>query len=335
MPIQRCQCPSGPTGYRWGESGTCYCGPGARAKAERQAAAIRARGYRADADDVWRIREKQAPSPAALSAVLSRWIVGSMRPVYARMVAVVEEWERRQVRADADVDAAGAMVLQSALRSVVARAADEPELPFPERQVYATSEAAYRQAMRAERRMLVRLGANRGSLAARLGVDEGGLLGVDIAPSAEDRAALRAWAAGVEGESGIGLMRSEYSKRIERLDERIAAWVRDGTSTRAIVSEIHASLGTDRRHAELVARDQIAKLNGAITKSTQGAAGIVEYTWRSSSDGRTRKAHAQANGNPYAWNNPQVEGVDGRMVHPGEDIQCRCTAIPVIPDDLL
>jgi hypothetical protein len=41
MPIQRCT-RKGKSGYRWGKSGKCYLGRGARRKALRQARAIRA-----------------------------------------------------------------------------------------------------------------------------------------------------------------------------------------------------------------------------------------------------------------------------------------------------
>lgn len=44
MPIHRCK-RNGKYGYQWGNSGKCYIGPGARAKAAKQAAAIRASGY--------------------------------------------------------------------------------------------------------------------------------------------------------------------------------------------------------------------------------------------------------------------------------------------------
>lgn len=43
MPIRKCS-HNGKSGYRWG-SQKCYTGPGARARAERQAAAVRASGY--------------------------------------------------------------------------------------------------------------------------------------------------------------------------------------------------------------------------------------------------------------------------------------------------
>lgn len=39
MPIQRCQS-GGKSGYKWGEKGHCYTGPGAREKAAKQGRAI-------------------------------------------------------------------------------------------------------------------------------------------------------------------------------------------------------------------------------------------------------------------------------------------------------
>ena len=44
MPVQRCS-KSGKSGWKWGASGKCYSGPGAREKAERQGRAVRASGY--------------------------------------------------------------------------------------------------------------------------------------------------------------------------------------------------------------------------------------------------------------------------------------------------
>lgn len=44
MPIKRCTI-NGKKGWKWGDSGHCYTGPGAKAKAARQAAAAYAAGY--------------------------------------------------------------------------------------------------------------------------------------------------------------------------------------------------------------------------------------------------------------------------------------------------
>ena len=45
MPVQRCQ-KNNKKGWKFGSSGTCYTGRGAKAKAERQGRAIRASGYK-------------------------------------------------------------------------------------------------------------------------------------------------------------------------------------------------------------------------------------------------------------------------------------------------
>lgn len=41
MPVMRCQ-KNGKPGYKWGKTGTCYTGRGAKAKARRQGRAIEA-----------------------------------------------------------------------------------------------------------------------------------------------------------------------------------------------------------------------------------------------------------------------------------------------------
>lgn len=45
MPVKQVK-ENGRTGYKWGNTGTTYFGPGARAKAQQQAKAIYASGYK-------------------------------------------------------------------------------------------------------------------------------------------------------------------------------------------------------------------------------------------------------------------------------------------------
>jgi SPP1 gp7 family putative phage head morphogenesis protein len=85
-----------------------------------------------------------------------------------------------------------------------------------------------------------------------------------------------------------------------------------------------AQVGQSR--AELIARDQTLKLNGDVTKERQLNAGIGSYTWSTSQDERVRPEHAALEGNIYEWSDPPDVG------HPGEDIQCRCVAIPHIEE---
>jgi hypothetical protein len=46
MPIKRCSSPNGLKGYKWGDSGKCYTGKNAKAKAGKQARAAYANGYK-------------------------------------------------------------------------------------------------------------------------------------------------------------------------------------------------------------------------------------------------------------------------------------------------
>ena len=47
MPVMRCM-KNGKPGWKWGQSGTCYTGPGAKGKAEAQGRAAYAAGYGKD-----------------------------------------------------------------------------------------------------------------------------------------------------------------------------------------------------------------------------------------------------------------------------------------------
>lgn len=78
--------------------------------------------------------------------------------------------------------------------------------------------------------------------------------------------------------------------------------------------------------ANLIARDQILKLNGNINHHRQTAVGITEYTWSTSRDERVRESHQALNRTRQQWISPPSVG------HPGHDFQCRCVAIPVPPD---
>lgn len=91
--------------------------------------------------------------------------------------------------------------------------------------------------------------------------------------------------------------------------------LRDELLERADVSE---------SRAELIARDQTLKLNGAINQARQEGAGIDRYVWSTSGDERVREEHDALDGETFSWDSPPEPG------HPGQDFQCRCVAIPVI-----
>ena len=128
----------------------------------------------------------------------------------------------------------------------------------------------------------------------------------------------------------VSLVRSLFDRELGKL-ERILE-LGEGVRVEVLREQIEERFGVTRSKAELLARDQVLKLNGELTHHLQVAAGIDEYVWTTSGDERVRETHAELDGSRQRWDTPPVVSEDGRTGHPGDDFQCRCTAFPVLPE---
>lgn len=126
----------------------------------------------------------------------------------------------------------------------------------------------------------------------------------------------------------VGLIKTIPEDTLEKMKDIVYDGFTNGKTTTRMVKEIQRAYGVSRRRAELIARDQTAKLNGQIQKAQQQDAGITEYIWCTTGDERVRKSHKNLNGKKFSWDDPPVNS-DGRRCHPGEDFQCRCIGRPV------
>lgn len=174
---------------------------------------------------------------------------------------------------------------------------------------------------------------NLGKLTRKLSIKEWkkvckATLGIDIL---EDyymgefyRESLKRWT-----EENIGLIKTIPQDTLGQMQTIVQDGFKTGKTTTSIVKEIQSTYGVKKRHARLIARDQMAKLNADIAKSQQTDAGVEEYVWSDSGDGRVRSRHHFLNGKTFRWDDPPVVDVKtGRRAHPGEDYQCRCVALP-------
>lgn len=114
---------------------------------------------------------------------------------------------------------------------------------------------------------------------------------------------------------------------VEYLD-RVAATIRQGAMQGTLFPELNKEVqraySVSENRAQLIARDQISKLNGNINQHLQLQAGIKTYEWQDSGDVRVRVTHAQNHGKIFSWDKgPPNTG------NPGEDINCRCVGLPV------
>ncbi len=123
----------------------------------------------------------------------------------------------------------------------------------------------------------------------------------------------------------VSLIKSIPDEYFKKLNTIISQGTMRGKSSGGIIKEILKLGHSTKKRAKLIARDQTQKVNAAITQGRQKNLGIKEYIWRTSSDERVRESHRSKNGKRFKWNDPPAD-----TGHPGEDIQCRCVAEPVI-----
>lgn len=123
----------------------------------------------------------------------------------------------------------------------------------------------------------------------------------------------------------VALIRSipeEYFKKIETI---VFTGTTQGSTAGSMIKQINATGKSTTKRAKLIARDQSSKLNSALNQQRQQNLGVEEYIWRTAGDDRTRDSHASKNGKVFRWDDPPKD-----TGHPGQDIQCRCVAQPII-----
>ncbi len=125
----------------------------------------------------------------------------------------------------------------------------------------------------------------------------------------------------------VSLVTNLEGEAMKRIETSILQGVTRGSRIEDIQAELVATGDVLGSRAALIARDQVAKLNGALTQMRQTSVGITKYEWSTSNDERVRESHEENNGETFRWDSPPSE-----TGHPGEDFQCRCVSIPILPE---
>lgn len=129
-------------------------------------------------------------------------------------------------------------------------------------------------------------------------------------------------------EQNVGLIKTVDEKYFGEVQEIVFRGARTGSSIKEISEEIRQRGDVSKSRADLIARDQINKFNGNLSEIRQRDLGVTRYIWRTSLDERVREEHAKLEGKEFKWSDPPSEG------HPGEAINCRCYAEPILEDIL-
>lgn len=130
-------------------------------------------------------------------------------------------------------------------------------------------------------------------------------------------------------QSHVDLIKTMTQSKVERV-RAILEDAGSGTRVETIRNQLMEDEGVSKRQASLIARDQVLKLNSAVTEKRHEAAGITEYIWRTSGDASVRPEHRKLEGKRFKYGEPPVVAKNGDRARPGEYFQCRCTMEPVI-----
>lgn len=158
---------------------------------------------------------------------------------------------------------------------------------------------------------------------------------------------LRSW---IDG--NVNLISKLSEEAVTNVEGVVTRGLQGGARVEDMASDIVGDFGVGpkaERKARFIARDQIAKLNGQITRARQTELGVRRYIWRTSEDERVRPSHAVLEGLTCTWSDSTIiirydeDGAADRIKRsslvppgfegsPGEDYQCRCYAEPVLDD---
>lgn len=128
----------------------------------------------------------------------------------------------------------------------------------------------------------------------------------------------------------VRLIKSLPRHAAEQAHEYVREAALKGQRASDIADRIMALGGITRRRAVLIARTEVGRVSGEMTKARAMTAGSDGYIWRSAEDRDVRPSHKKMNGRFVKWNEPPT--LDNLTGHAGCLPNCRCYIGPVIPD---
>lgn len=239
---------------------------------------------------------------------MQKRLAAALGPVLREMEKQEEAQEEQGQRTDA-LDPGGLARLLFVVQDIEAQPA-----PIPEASITGIGKAVDTQAT----------GQIKQALAARKAV-----FPVDVLkPYSGQGGLLEGWLT-----QNVDLIKSIDETMFQQVREVVSEAYSKGTNTRALSRQIQERFGVSDSRARLIARDQVGKLNGQITKERATELRSEKYIWSASGDERVRPMHQALDGTIQEWGKPPIVSEDGRREEPGGDYQCRCQGIPILPGE--
>jgi len=133
----------------------------------------------------------------------------------------------------------------------------------------------------------------------------------------------------------VALIKSIPSEYFTQIESAVMRSITTGNGMQDLVPFVQKHEGITLRRARIIARDQTRKAFSNLNFARMDKVGIKEYEWLHSAGGqKPRHLHQRMSGNIYRIDEPPViDEKTGQRGKPGDLINCRCRAIPVIKFD--
>lgn len=125
----------------------------------------------------------------------------------------------------------------------------------------------------------------------------------------------------------IDLIKSIPKQYHERVKGMVLRASIDGVNAKELKNQLRESFKIPKNRAELIAIDQISKLNSEMEMQRMAAIGGRVYQWADMDDGRVRLVHALRDNRYY-------DATKSAGHNAGQEIRCRCYKRWVHPDDV-
>ena len=139
------------------------------------------------------------------------------------------------------------------------------------------------------------------------------------------------------------LIKTIPERLLDRVESVVYDAIRSGESPASLARNLQKVFNITKNRAKIIARDQIAKLQGNLTRTRNLALGITQYQWLTSRDERVRHSHEVLESKICSWTDEDIykkseqdrswkkrTSIAGVTKHPGQDIMCRCTSLAII-----
>jgi SPP1 gp7 family putative phage head morphogenesis protein len=130
----------------------------------------------------------------------------------------------------------------------------------------------------------------------------------------------------------VNLIKSIAQQHLTQVETLVMQSVQQGRDLGALTQELTARYGVTKRRAAFIAKDQNNKATATMTRVRHLELGITQAKWLHSAGGKhPRPEHVAFSGKVYQIANGHDFGDGEGPVWPGQPINCRCVAIPIVP----